>query len=161
VQQNGHVRANVNSATRLNADIPGPESILEGPNSCHSVPWIADADIQGLTSLSMHRTTVEPEPFKTSYCHQEEASWHAHEGVSSCITMPVPMWSTLSRTCCIPCAGPSPYRPDLSLCDFHWPLHESAKGLQIRQRCQGCGGAMVPAAKGFICRGDMSAGASM
>lgn len=83
-------------------------------------------------------------------------SWRA----PSCITMPVPMWPLLPKSCCIPCTGrcwtiPIQSRPVTMWLPWVWPLWESAEGLQIKQRHRCYGGTMVQPPKGFLYRGDI------
>jgi hypothetical protein len=64
-------------------------------------------------------------PLRPLYHHKEKAFHYAHEGCHSLcfMTMTVPMFPILSRTCCTLCTGRcwiiTPYSLDLSLCDFH------------------------------------------
>jgi hypothetical protein len=65
-----------NIMTWLSAGIQGEESIQTGPARCDSIPWCRG--LSTLTSSSVHSTMCNP--LRPSYCHQQKALRHAHEG---------------------------------------------------------------------------------
>jgi hypothetical protein len=119
VQQNGGIIASRNSVTWLNVIVPRAASVK-------TEHWWWHPKI--LISPSAHSVTVEPS--NTFTLPSRESILACSQGMSSCCTTPFPMWPEYSRTCWTPCAGPSPYIPDLSPCDVHVfsPLKRALQG---------------------------------